>query len=137
NIYKVAASAIGEGNHRVFLGFTYEFYFAGRSLGWELYTPYIEEAFDSEGNWIKDNLYAPEDKFVALLSDMDYAVFGQGSVDPKLEEQLSRSGLHYKTTLQAGEEPVVEEASSPESRNRDVFLWFLKGQESYGAYVLY
>src|SRR5690606_36546214 len=71
-IYTAAVSSIGPGKSKVFLDFTYEFYFAGRSLGWQLYTPYIEVEYDTQGNWLFNNKYEPKEKFASLLSEMDY-----------------------------------------------------------------
>ncbi|WP_162052630.1 hypothetical protein [Pontibacter pamirensis] len=136
-IYHVAASSIGPGNYKVFLGFTYEFYFVGRSLGWQLYTPYIQFSYDSEGNWIRENDYQPKDKFHKLLSQMDFAVFAEGSVDEELSKDLAVSGLKYSGSLRVGEEQGSTESPQLRERNKEVFLWFLQGRMSYGPYVLY
>ena len=62
-IFEIANSSIGPGDYKVFLGFNYEFYFAGRSLDWKLYSPYVKYEYDAEGNWISENKYEPEDKY--------------------------------------------------------------------------
>lgn len=134
-IHQVASSSIGPGNHKVFLGFTYEFYFVGRSLGWQLYTPYIQFTYDSQGNWIRENDYQPKEKFLNLLSGMDYAVFSKGSVNKDLEEQLNSSGLYFSKILRVGDDPAVKEI--PQTHFRNIMLWFLQGKESYGSYVLF
>lgn len=136
-IQHIAASSIGAGNYKVLLGFTYEFYFAGRALGWKVYTPYIQYAYDAEGNWIREKDYQPNDKFLILLSDMDFAVFAQGAITHELKEQLTASGLHYSSTLETGDGNTGEVVPELQSRNKSVLLWFLQGKESYGPYVLY
>ena len=134
-IHQVASSSIGSGDHKVFLGFTYEFYFVGRSLGWKLYTPYIQFTYDSQGNWIRENDYQPKDKFLKLLSGMDYAIFSKGSVNKDLEEQLTSSGLYFNKILRVGKDSAVEEI--PQAHLKNIMLWYLQGKESYGSYVLF
>ncbi|MDX5480882.1 MAG: hypothetical protein LPK07_04305, partial [Hymenobacteraceae bacterium] len=131
---KLASSSIGAGNYKVFLGFTYEFYFVGRSLGWQLYTPYIQFTYDSEGNWLRESDYKPKHQFIKLLSQMDYAIFSKGSINEELTQELNSSGLHYSTTLQVGKVPT---SSAEDSKMGSVFMWFLEGKKSYGSYVLY
>lgn len=131
-----AKSFIGEGKHKVFLNYTYEFYFAGRSLGWELYTPYIQYSYDSVGNWVRENEYQPRDKFTILLSKMDYAVFPKGSVSEEMSQQLRKSGLLYESAIVVGNSPSQLKLDSI-SRSKSILLWFLFGYKSYGPYVMY
>jgi hypothetical protein len=140
-IYQAAATAIGPGNYKVFLGFTYEFYFVGRSLGWHLYTPYIQFSYDDQGNWIREKDYKPKDKLLKLLSEMDYAVFSKGAVDKELTEQLTLSGLHYNSTFSVSQKHggVQSREAGPIFQNRNMATWllFIRGVESYGSFVLY
>ncbi|WP_108210825.1 hypothetical protein [Pontibacter mucosus] len=136
-IYEAANTGIGPGNYNVYLGFTYEFYFAGRTLGWNLYTPYIQYSFDNQGNWIREVNHVPDSKVIDLLNLMDYAIFPRGSVDEKLAYQLAEAGLRYKSTLYLGNEQPVRQRFTTENRDRDVLLWFLQGKESYGSYLIY
>jgi len=131
-----AESFIGEGHHKVFLAFTYEFYFAGRQLGWELYTPYIEWTYDSLGNWKRENDYQPKDKFIKLLKKMDYAIFPTGSVTDDLSKQLMEAGLVNKRTISInGKELYLD--SKNESRSKQILLSFLLGYKDYGPYFIY
>ena len=132
----VAESFVGPGDHRVFLGFTYEFYFAGRTLGWELYTPYIKWTYDRLGNWERQNDYQPEDKFVKLLSRMDYAIFPTSSISDDLSRQLSMAGLIYRRQISINDEKS-EVTVSPEDRNKQILLAFLFGYKDYGPYFIY
>ncbi|SFH06165.1 glycosyltransferase family 39 protein [Pontibacter chinhatensis] len=136
-IYEVANTGIGPGNYNVYLGFTYEFYFVGRSLGWNLYTPYIQYSFDNQGNWIREVNHVPDSKVIELLNHMDYAIFPRGSIDAKLAYQLEEAGLRYKRALHLGDDQPVRQRFTTENRDRDVLLWFLQGKESYGSYLLY
>ncbi|MCF4102166.1 hypothetical protein L1I30_10845 [Gillisia sp. M10.2A] len=135
---KLATSSIGAGNYKVFLGFTYELYFVGRSLGWKLYTPTIQFSYDEQGNWIRHNDYEPKDKFLQLLSEMDYAIFPVGSVNSELEKQLKISGLGLCGNISSSIDNQFKGDEVSENRdNKEIFLWFLQGKTSYGSYVLY
>jgi TM2 domain-containing membrane protein YozV len=146
-IYQVAVSKIGKGNHNVFLGFTYEFYFVGRSLGWKLYTPYILYSNNEQGKW--EMPYKPTPEFLELLSKMDYVIIPKGTVTEKLdvqvarsnvelEKQLASSGLYFSSTFRLGEDGY-------QNRTKEFLLWlfqgrglaFLQGKDSYGSYMLY
>lgn len=136
DIYAFANSSIGQGEYNVFLNYTYELYFAGRSLGWKIYTPYIQYANDSNGNWIRNTAYEEDPAFKELLSQMDFALFAEGSINEVLEQQLAAAGLHLVHTpgSRGGQIPTVAEEIS---RNQEMILWFLRGKETYGSYVLY
>ena len=110
-------------------------YFAARSLGWHVYLPYIQYNYDEKGNWIQKDDYKPENKLRELLSKMDYAVFPKGEVSLELSDQLRQSGLIYKSTMEIGGDNKKHLQSS--GRTMDIILWFLRGSESYGPYVLY
>jgi hypothetical protein len=136
-ISEAARSAIGQGNYKVFLAFTYEFYFTGRSLGWQLYTPYIQFTYDSEGNWIRKDDYHPKDKFLELMSKMDYAIFPIGKMNDEVGKQLQLSGLEYLRTIHITDKFVNRSTAAPAARMNNIFLWFLRGSDSYGPYLLY
>jgi hypothetical protein len=136
-ISKAATSAIGPGNYKVFLAFTYEFYFTGRSLGWQLYTPYIQFTYDAAGNWIRKDDYQPKDKFIKLMSKMDYAIFPDGTMDDDLGKQLQLSGLSYSRTIHLKDESVRKGNATASGRMSHIVLWFLRGADTYGPYRLY
>lgn len=136
-IFEIAKSLIGPGNYKVFLGFTYEFYFVGRSLKWQLYSPYIKYEYDSEGNWINDSKYEPEEKFVALLSKMDYAIFQKNAVDEKLREQLNMSGLFYTEPLFLNDHDKEIGKDNYQNRTKEIIMWYLQGNMTNSSYVLY
>ncbi|MCY2687961.1 hypothetical protein [Salinimicrobium sp. TH3] len=135
-ILNVAEASIGKGDYKVFLDYTYEFYFVGRSLGWKIYIPYIQYSNDDEGNWIRNKDYEKQPEFTKLLSEMDFAVFSQGSVNYILQQQLSTAGLKFVNEFNLDNEKGINEAI-PTSRNEEIMLGFLRGKESYGSYVLY
>lgn len=130
-----AETLIGKGPHKVFLAYTYELYFSGRNLGWELYTPYIQFGYDSVGNWTRDNDYKPKDKFAKLLSKMDYAIFQKGYVSKEINQQLIESGLHYKNTVFVNDPKNNLDFQS--ARSHYILFWFLLGYKDYGPYLLY
>lgn len=138
-IQQVASHYIGRGNYRIFLAFTYEFYFAGRSLGWQLYTPYVQFNHTEDGQWVRGNEYEPKDRFVKLLSSMDYAIFPLGSMDEKLAESLGASGLRYCDTINVGivQHPIGILGTSANNRAVSIFDWYLLGREGTGVYLLF
>jgi hypothetical protein len=136
-ITNATKKAIGPGNFKVFLAFTYELYFAGRSLGWQLYTPYIQFSYDSSGNWIRKDDFQPKDKFIKLMSTMDYAIFPVGKINNDMDKQLKLSGLNYKCTIHIGDNIATNNNALKTSRMHQIILWFLRGAERYGPYMLY
>ena len=134
-IFKAANQSIGFGEYNVYLDFTYEFYFTGRSLGWKLYTPYIQYSQDENGNWIRQNDHEPEKDFLQLLSEMDYALFYEYAVTPELEQRIASSGLNYRKVIDLDSES--EPVTSVKSRNEEILLYFLRGREKYGSFILY
>jgi hypothetical protein len=129
-----ATSAIGHGNYKVFLAFTYELYFTGRSLGWQVYTPYIQH--DSEMNWIQEMDFQPKDKFLKLISTMDYAIFPTGRMNDELSKQLQLAGLNYRGIIHVSDN-YTNNKSTVTSEKMIHILWFLRGANSYGPYFLY
>lgn len=136
-------STIGPGDYKVFLGYTYEFYYIGRSLGWELYTPYIEYTYNEKGNWLSDQRYQPEDKMIKLLSKMDYAIFSKDGINSDLQEILASSGLQFQEILNLNEGntrsyySINDILPESESRNKHILLYFLQGEVSYGSFAIY
>ncbi|MGN7204112.1 hypothetical protein ACTHQF_07545 [Pedobacter sp. SAFR-022] len=138
NLIEAAArSAIGTGNHKVFLAFTYEFYFTGRSLGWEMYTPYIQFSFDDDGNWIRENDFKPKDRFMKLLAQMDYAIFSGSELDEDLSAQLRSSGLDYHGAIHIGMQQPKSNITSSDRSIGGIFSWYIQGAPSYGPYMLF
>jgi hypothetical protein len=136
-INEAANSAIGRGDYKVFLAFTYEFYFTGRSLGWQMYTPYIQFSFDEEGNWIRKDDFQPKANFMKLMSEMDYAIFPGNSIKDDLRAQLSKSGLQYRGPIHIGMKQVNSSDSDSKRNIDDILTWYLRGSPSYGPYMLF
>lgn len=137
NIENVLSQKIGSGDYRVFLDFTYEFYFAGRALGWKLYTPYIHFTYDSQGNWLRESDHLPKENFLDLLSKMDYAIFYQGSLNQDLLDQLEESELFLNSNFEIGHNQNNWENNSSQNRILTVLRWYLQGKQHYGAYVIF
>lgn len=133
---EAATTAIGQGNYKVFLAFTYEFYFTGRALGWQLYTPYIQFSYDANGNWIRNNDFKPKNKFIQLLSNMDYAIFPVDKLNEEVKKDLDISGLKFSGTIHVTDE-LLPKSSSALSRTNNILFWFLRGANGYGPYLLY
>ncbi|WP_018614292.1 hypothetical protein [Segetibacter koreensis] len=135
-ILHAAKASIGRGDYRVFLAFNYELYYAGRSLGWKLYTPYGQQDYDSEGNWI-DKGYNPYNKFIELFSEMDYAIFSDGNITKELSNELDASGLRYYSKMLLNNEEGSLNESRTGGRMRDLILFYLQGTKNYGPYLIY
>lgn len=136
-LYHAAFTSIGPGKHKVFLDYTYELYYTGRSLGWQLYTPYIQYTYDKKGNWIRINEYQPKEQFLSLLTQMDFAVFPQGTITNEVKDQLSQCGLGFQGIIVIDQTAEKENLKYKLNRNHDVLLWFLEGRKNYGPYLLY
>lgn len=136
-IEQAALAAIGPGDYKVFLAFTFELYYIGRSLGWKLYTPYVYFNYNTLGAWTRENEYEPKVQFSKLLSEMDYAIFHKAKITEDLKKQLLEAGLNYKGTIVVNEEYRHPVYSKPESRSTQVVLWFLRGEPTYGPYEIF
>ncbi|MDB5012690.1 MAG: hypothetical protein JWQ25_892 [Daejeonella sp.] len=136
-IYDAASSSIGAGHQKVFLAFTYEFYYVGRALGWKMYTPYVSIQSDSNGNWIRNDEYRPTKQFVKLLSGMDYAVFYEGSITKEISAQLTEAGLIHKTGFSVDKTSFKNSNKENINRTSEIFLWYLRASPHYGSYQLY
>jgi len=134
---EAATSTIGPGNHKVFLAFAYEFYFTGRSLGWQLYTPYIQFSYDADGNWIRKGDFLPKDKFIKLMSEMDYAIFPGNKIEDDIAQQLELSGLTYSSTIHVSDELTSNKNENSSGRMNEIIIWYLRGSPNYGPYRLY
>ena len=75
----VAKAEIGPGRHTVLVR-PYEFYYAGRQLGWRMFHLFARNDF-------KDPLYK------TLLESVDYAIVNSSSLDSATLSVLERSGL--------------------------------------------
>jgi hypothetical protein len=102
---------IGVGPQKVLLG-SWEFYYAGRVLGWQMF----RFAFHTDQ-------YA----FMELLAKVDYAIM-PADINADLSDQLTASGLHYEATIDV-------QGGIVQSGNLPSVLPF--GGKPYGPYVLY
>jgi len=115
-LLEAAETSIGAGAHHVLVD-PWEFYYAGRALGWKIYRPHISYDIDRE----------------KLLVRMDYAILPYDKKDTPYTEQLEKAGLRYKDTL-LGEQDQREEDED------NAMLSFIRrrgGAQPYGPYLLY
>jgi hypothetical protein len=109
-LFKMGRESIGDGPHKVYLG-AWEFYFAGRWLGWQMFNEYVDQ----------------NDKGVSnLLSRSDHAIFHAGEVDSNLAAQLSQAGLRLRGEL-----------NDDRQHHAGVIHQLRLGAMPYGPYVLY
>lgn len=93
-ILNAARQSIGTGQVKVYMG-SYDFYFAGRSLGWRMFRPLYVNPEDSVTVYPPDEQVAIE----ALLRQVDYAVFNGKDVNSNLIACLSSVGLNQQQTI--------------------------------------
>ena len=91
---------------------SWEFYYAGRRLGWHMYIPY--------------DTYS-ENQLRSLYGRMDYAIYPFETVTPELRTTLAESGLRASRIL-------LPQKSDPHSIAGYPVRWFAKG---YGPYELF
>jgi len=133
-IQHAVRTTIGQGNVKVYLANTYELYYAGRELGWRQYIPYAHFSYDANGNWTEKG-YEPREKFLTLFSNMDYAVFVQGSITNDLSNLLNESGLTYYRTILRSDSASVQKLQP--MRMKSILRWYLGGPSHYGPYTIY
>jgi len=109
-LFSLGRESIGHGPYRVYLG-AWEFYFAGRWLGWQMLNEYVDR---------------DQRDLSRLLSRADYAIFRLGDVDHNLAAQLSMAGLYLQ-----------KELTDDRQHQMDTKHQFRLGARAYGPYVLY
>ncbi|WP_456425064.1 hypothetical protein [Rhodocaloribacter sp.] len=113
-LFQLAAEKIGEGPHEVYLGRTFEFYYAGRPLGWKIYAPNWEPA--PQGSTAQQHL-------LALLRRVDFAVYRKRDLPEDANEGFLELGLQYVGTFCPNAPGFACKANAPPS--------------AYGPYVLF
>lgn len=113
-LFRLASEKIGEGPYEVYLGRTFEFYYAGRPLGWKIYAPNWEPT--PQGSTAQEHL-------LALLGRVDFAVFRKRDLAENATEGFSELGLHYLGTFCMGAADFSCDSGAPSS--------------AYGPYVLF
>ena len=113
-LFRLAREAIGEGPHEVYLGRTFEWYYAGRPLGWKIYAP----------NWEPTPPGSPAlERRLALFRKVDFVVFRTRDLSENAQDAFLDFGLHYLGTY---------------CTNAPAFSCERGGVPSdYGPYVLY
>jgi hypothetical protein len=89
-IEAVARSSIGAGEYRVFFVNSYEFYHAGRKLGWHIYSSAFLDAND---------LQSADGPFRDFLNRLDYVISREQFEDPALNAALERANFKPKFTM--------------------------------------
>jgi hypothetical protein len=110
---EVARSSIGTGEHKVFLVDAYEFYHAGRKLGWQMFSdPFL----------VNSNLKLSDEKFQNFLDRLDYVVSSK-KMNPDLKSALSKANFKHQST-------ILEDTNNKVASG-------LATARPYGPYVLY
>jgi hypothetical protein len=84
-LFSVADSVIGPGSYRVVVQ-PYEFYYAGRKLGWRMFRPLGHNSIN-------------DPQWKVLLQSADYAIIRGAALDSQALSILKQSGLVRKSVL--------------------------------------
>lgn len=125
-IYKAAQNMIGVGEHAVY-SFPYEFYYAGRSLGWKMYKPYLAVGVDP--------LLNPE-VLQLTLDKVDFAIMPLPRLIPEIEEQIRKAGMREKGIYRIYEVPLNGSDHKVTNKTRLQTFFFIPRQP-YGPYMVY
>jgi hypothetical protein len=87
-IEQAARSSIGSGNHKVLLADSMAFYYAGRKLGWHLFSD----------TFLDGSMLPNHHSFEKFLEPIDYIISSE-QVDSKLITALERAHFKRKSTL--------------------------------------
>ena len=119
-LLEAAEASIGAGTYHVLVD-PWEFYYAGRTLGWKIYRP------DPDGEFSEVDRQK-------LLEHMDYALFRYIDYVPyieRLDSVMSQAGLYHRDTLMTSQEYPEEDGEILS------FLGRFRGAKPYGPYLLY
>ncbi|WP_108210824.1 hypothetical protein [Pontibacter mucosus] len=125
-IYATAQEMIGVGEYAVY-SFPYEFYYAGRSLGWKMYKPYLAVGVDP---------LLHHEVLQRMLKKVDFAIMPLPRLTPELEEQIQKAGMYEKGVYQVYEASLSGSDNRVTNKTRLQTFFFIPRQP-YGPYKLY
>ncbi len=128
-ISNAASNTIGKGNYGVLLFFPYELYFSGRSLGWQMYAPYIESS---------DRPY--EQILHQVLQHVQYAIIPEDKLTNELTKQLNKEGMSIVSTYNNYrfkiDQPYLTDYSKTTNMDR-LRILFRISRQPYGPYKIF
>ncbi|WP_026260117.1 hypothetical protein [Segetibacter koreensis] len=124
-VYKAAQVMIGKGKYKVLI-IPYEFYYAGRSLNWQMYKPYLgqNEPFSTK-------------ELERILPHVDYVITNfQSEETAGFVQQLKKEGMRYQGDYNIYNFPVEKfnGITTNITRLRNLYSIFY---QPYGPYRLY
>ncbi|WP_089321187.1 hypothetical protein [Pontibacter ummariensis] len=128
-ISRTARSMIGPGNHSVALFNSFEFYYAGRSLGWKMYAPYKPAFADISLEMMQRS-----------LSHADYAIIPQEHLTKEFEDLLKDEGMYLAGAYLFYKEPYEKDYVKDHSKTTNidrVHIVYRILRQPYGPYRLY
>jgi hypothetical protein len=125
-IYQAANKMIGPGNYSVY-SHTCEFYYAGRSLGWRMYKPYLA---------VGDNPFINGKVLQQIFSHVEYLILQQEQLTQEVQQQLNESGMIGVGTYSLYNKSVDKVNSKITNADRLRHFYFIPRQP-YGPYRLF
>ena len=116
-LFEMAEAGLGRGEHEVFLGQTFEFYYVGRTLGWKMYTP---------------NGPGSSARVVELLARVDAAVLRREAVTQEVAAVLRDAGLTQQSYWD-----VVREERGKALKGPAGVLRRDSASRPYGSYLVF
>jgi hypothetical protein len=122
-VYEAAQSMIGKGNYTVFS--TYEFYYAGRSMGWKQYTPYLAVGESPSSEDLQQ-----------ILPHVDYAIMHLSEMTNEIAKLLDKEGMRERGSFYVYSTPgeKADGKTTNISRLRNLYQIYPR---PYGPYKLY
>ncbi|GAA4438932.1 hypothetical protein GCM10023188_34720 [Pontibacter saemangeumensis] len=121
---QAAKSLIGSGDHKVLLLHTTELYYSGRSLGWEMYSPYIGIGEPLNQKTLEK-----------ILFQVDYAII-KDPISKDLEQSLIVGGMYLKNSY------AIYDGSAEKFDGITTNIWRLRYlysifEQHYGPYKIF
>lgn len=125
-LYQTAESVIGEGAHSVLLMSPFEFYHAGRSMGWKMYRPYLSigEKFSDE-------------ELVKCLPLVDNVIVEQKLITNEVVHILEQEGMVTKGIIDIYTSRVSEDEYGITIYGMKLRSLFHIYRQPYGPYIVY
>lgn len=128
-VHETALKMLGPGNYSVALFYSFEFYYAGRSLGWKMYAPYKPAFADI-------SLQAMQQ----LLPHVDYAIIPQELLTKDYASLLKKEGMSEKGTFIRYKHPADKDYVKDHSKTTNMdrlHIVYRILEQPYGPYKLF
>jgi hypothetical protein len=124
-----AMSMLGEGKHKVALFYSFEFYYAGSTLGWKMYAPYKSAFADISTKKVEE-----------ILPLVDYAIIPKEQLNDDYVVALEKGGMYEKGEFLTYKNPVNKDYIRDHSKTTNldrIQIVYRILRQPYGPYKLY